>query len=187
MSANLQYENVGATICCWSTNSGTAVPKQAYVHDFLSMQACMSSIPGTHFAMHHDDHLMVNAFCRFPTWENVHYAGGEELPVWVQNPKQRAELLTVAVASTAGEHLTPAQQLKLQELLDEFADIFSPGRKSLGLINPDLGITHIIDTGLAEPVTQAPYRHSHYEQLFLREQLDDLLLQGCIRPSKGPG
>ena len=69
-------------------------------------------------------------------------------------------------------------------MLDEFADIFSPDRKSLGLINPDLGITHVIDTGLAEPVTQATYWHSHYEQLLLREQLDDLLLQGCIRPSK---
>ena len=103
--------------------------------------------------MHPDDY---HAFCCFPTWENVQFAGGEELPVWVKAPMQRIELLTVAVASTAGEHLTPTQQLELQKLLDKFADIFSPDRKSLALVNPDLGITYVIDTGLEEPVTQAP-------------------------------
>lgn len=80
--------------------------------------------------------------------------------------------------------VTPTQQLEVQKLLEEFADIFSPDKKSLGLINPDLGITRVIDTGLTEPVTQGPYRHSHYEQLFQREQLDNLILQGCTRPSK---
>ena len=59
---------------------------------------------GPTLQMHPDEYQMVNAFCRFPAWENVHFAGGEELPVWVKDPMQRAEFLTVAVASTAGEH-----------------------------------------------------------------------------------
>ena len=90
------------------------------------MQPYASSVAGTHFAMHPDDYKWVNAFCRLPTWENVHFAGGEELPVWVQDPMQRAELLMAAVASMAGEHLTPTQQLELQNLLEKYADIFNP-------------------------------------------------------------
>jgi len=154
------------------------------MQDFLSMQPCISSIARTHFAMHDDDHLLVNSFCRIPTWERVHFDGNEELPIWVNEPRKRAELLTVAVMSCASNHLTLMQQQELQALLDEFADVFSPGRTQLGLIDPALGLEHVIDTGDADPVTQVPYRHSHYESVFLREQVDDFLLQGAIRPSK---
>jgi len=39
----------------------------------------------------------------------------------------------------------------------------------MGLIDPELGLEHMIDTGDADPVTQVPYRRSHYESVFLRE------------------
>ena len=78
--------------------------------------------------MHGSDHLLVNSFYCIPTWENVHFDGNEELPICVNEPRKRAELLTVAMASVASSHLTINQQQDLQALLDECADVFSRGR-----------------------------------------------------------
>ena len=72
------------------------------------------------------------------------------------------------------------------ELLNEFSDIFSDSSADLGLINPKLETEHVIDKGNADPFTQVPYQLSHYEERFLKEQLDSLLVQGCIRPSSSP-
>ena len=90
---------------------------------------------------------------------------------------------SVAVTSVNDSHLTDQQRLDLQSLLDEFSDIFSDDSANLGFVSESTGICHSIDTGLAEPITQAPYQLSKYEQEFLRGQLDSLLEQGCIRTS----
>lgn len=53
----------------------------------------------------------------------------------------------------------------------------------LALCLQEFEISHKIDTGLAEGVTQVPYQLSKYQQQFLKEQLEFLLEQGCIMPS----
>ena len=181
MNPTILTETLDAHACSWS-----AIPSSSQVHsvrDFISLSACCSQVPSSHFALHNSDIQSVNAFCRFPDWEQVHFAGNVSLPLWVSNAEERAELLSVAVASAQDQRLTAAELAELQTLLNDYSDIFSESSDDLGLVSPDYNISHAIDTGLAEPITQVPYQLSKYEQDFLQEQLQSLLRQGCIRPS----
>ncbi|XP_073007459.1 uncharacterized protein [Typha latifolia] len=66
----------------------------------------------------------------------------------------------------------------------EFPDIFP--EDILGL-PPDRGVEFIIDLiPGAGPVSKAPYRMAPKEMEELREQIDDLLCRGLIRPSSSP-
>lgn len=119
-----------------------------------------------------------------PDWEIVHFPGNTNLPDWTSHAAHSADMVSVAVTSVNNSHLTYQQRLDMQSLLDEFSDIFSDDSANLGFVSKSTGICHSIDTGLAEPITQAPYQLSRYEQEFLRKQLSSLLEQGCIRTSK---
>ncbi len=167
--------------CCWTEQPGAQVNHALL--DFLTLQPCASVIPSVHNAAHAEDGFSVNAFSRIPDWENVHFAGHVDLPHWRSHTPYSADLTSVAVTSVNDSHLTDQQRSDLQSLLDEFLDIFSDNSANLGFISKSTGICHSIDTGLAEPITQVPYKLSKYEQDFLRGQLDSLLEQGCIRPS----
>ena len=136
-----------------------------------------------HTAAHAQDALSVNAFSRMPNWENVHFTGNTNLPARTSHAAHSADLISVAVTSVNDSHLTDQQRSDLQSLLDEFSDIFSDDSANLGFVSESTGICHSIDTGLAEPIMQAPYQLSKYEQDFLRKQLNSLLEQGCIRTS----
>ena len=117
------------------------------------------------------------------TLEKVRYAGGEELPIWEQKSRLRPEPLPMAMASMAGQR-NPCSNWHCKDLIDEIAEIFGYDRTNLGLVHLDLSFSHGIDTGVAQPVSQAPYRHSHQEPLIVQEPLDDLLMQACVSPAE---
>jgi hypothetical protein len=93
--------------------------------------------------------------------------------------------ITNAVIEPTGASLTPEQKEELDALLTSFADIFCETHGGApGHFSPGLGIFHQISTGDAKPVTQRPYRYSHFEQQFIIDTVRKLLDQGLIRPSK---
>jgi hypothetical protein len=47
-------------------------------------------------------------------------------------------------------------------------------------------VTHFIDTGNFQPLSSAPYRCSLKEKEALNKQLDEMLSQGAVIPSKSP-
>jgi hypothetical protein len=79
--------------------------------------------------------------------------------------------------------LTPEQQQRLYQLLEEYQDIIAneddpPGRTDL--------VTHNIITEEVLPIKQRPYRLSPGEHEFVGKEIDHMLDQGIIRPSTGP-
>ena len=63
------------------------------------------------------------------------------------------------------------------------ADIFSVDDFDIGRCNM---YKHSIDTGLARPIRQAPYRLVHALRDQLRLELDEMLEHGLISPSNSP-
>ena len=75
----------------------------------------------------------------------------------------------------------PELQLReLQKFKERYKDVLSdtPGRTNL--------VCHNIPTGDAPPVRLPPYRLAHKSQEVLREEIQNLLNQGIIRPSTSP-
>lgn len=64
--------------------------------------------------------------------------------------------------------------------------LFSRDPGDEGEVPAHLHEEHSIKTGSAPAVSSRPYQHSHFEKLWLKDKLDDLLLQGIIRPYTGP-
>ena len=79
-----------------------------------------------------------------------------------------------------GTNLTTQQQNDLDNLVDEYQDVFSdtPGRTDV--------VEHVINTGYASPIHLAPYRTPHSAHEFLRSEIKTLLRQGIIVPSDCP-
>jgi hypothetical protein len=89
---------------------------------------------------------------------------------------ERSQAATSCLALEAGEQQT-------SELMAEFADVFAelPG------LPPDREVEFVIHVfpGTA-PISKAPYRMAPVELLELKQQVQDLLDRGLVRPSTSP-
>ena len=140
-------KDVGAIFCAWSCEASPYGPQHVHLQDFFPMQLQVftSCIPSTLFAVLHDDYPLVNTICCLSTWKNMHVAGDEKLPICISYPGQRAEVLTMSVASIADVYLTRWQQAELQDSPDKPAGIFSEGRTGLGRMYPETNVQHVLN------------------------------------------
>ncbi|UYV83325.1 hypothetical protein LAZ67_23000532, partial [Cordylochernes scorpioides] len=71
-------------------------------------------------------------------------------------------------------------QERLQQILAKYTDLFSPrlGRTNLA--------KHQIHTEDAKPIKHKPYRVSAKERTIIKDQIDEMLEEGIIRPSSSP-
>ncbi|UYV66907.1 hypothetical protein LAZ67_4003288, partial [Cordylochernes scorpioides] len=78
------------------------------------------------------------------------------------------------------ENLSPKEQKELKQVLERYGDLFSSrlGRTNLA--------KHRIDTKDAKPIKHKPYRVSAKERDIIKEQIDEMLTEGIIRPSSSP-
>ncbi|UYV68373.1 hypothetical protein LAZ67_5004125 [Cordylochernes scorpioides] len=78
------------------------------------------------------------------------------------------------------ENLSPKEQKELKQVLERYGDLFSSrlGRTNLA--------KHRIDTEEAKPIKHKPYRVSAKERDIIKEQIDEMLTEGIIRPSSSP-
>ncbi|UYV78152.1 STK39 [Cordylochernes scorpioides] len=78
------------------------------------------------------------------------------------------------------ENLSPKEQKELKQVLERYGDLFSSrlGRTNLA--------KHRIDTEDAKPIKHKPYRVSAKERDIIKEQIDEMLTEGIIRPSSSP-
>ena len=79
--------------------------------------------------------------------------------------------------------MSQADKELVKQLLIEFTGVFSQSDEDLGLTHLT---EHVIDTGNAHPVKQAPRRVPLAYTWEDKKALDKLLKQGCIRPSNSP-
>ncbi|UYV71114.1 hypothetical protein LAZ67_8001791, partial [Cordylochernes scorpioides] len=82
--------------------------------------------------------------------------------------------------SQINENLSPKEQKELKQVLERYGDLFSSrlGRTNL--------TKHRIDTEDAKPIKHKPYRVSAKERDIIKEQIDEMLTEGIIRPSSSP-
>lgn len=76
-----------------------------------------------------------------------------------------------------------SDEASIKALLEEFQDVF---QDKLPGLPPQREVTHIIDTGDAEPINRPPFKMSPLELEELRKQLKELLELRLIRPSTSP-
>src|SRR5277367_228507 len=95
---------------------------------------------------------------------------GEE--VRPQTPREKLDVFK--------EHLTPAQQKRVTELLDRFHDRFEPTRE------PVKGYRFEIDTGAAKPIRVSPYRVSPKKKAEMKTAIGEMLREGVIEESRSP-
>jgi hypothetical protein len=82
-----------------------------------------------------------------------------------------------------GTTLTGEQQAEVTALCDEFVDLFATEPQQMGHV---LNVQHTIKTEGKGPISRRPHRASHVEQEIIRAEVNELLAQGVIRPSKSP-
>ena len=78
---------------------------------------------------------------------------------------------------TIAEHLNPTQRAQLQNLLEEYEEVF---RNQLGRTSM---AEHRIITENASPIRLPPYRIPHAHRNAVRVELDEMLKDGIIEPS----
>ncbi|UYV74813.1 hypothetical protein LAZ67_12001112 [Cordylochernes scorpioides] len=78
------------------------------------------------------------------------------------------------------ENSSPKEQKELKQVLERYGDLFSSrlGRTNLA--------KHRIDTEDAKPIKHKPYRVSAKERGIIKDQIDEMLTEGIIRPSSSP-
>ena len=79
-----------------------------------------------------------------------------------------------------GTNLTTQQQNDLDNLVDEYRDVFSDTPRRMDVVE------HVINTGDAYPIRLSPYRTPQSAHEFLRNEIKTLLQQGIIVPSHSP-
>lgn len=77
----------------------------------------------------------------------------------------------------------PANKPGLIDALYEYADVFQLPGQALG--NTPL-VKHVIETGGHAPIAQRPYRVPQSRRKALKENIDEMLNEGIIRPSTSP-
>ncbi|KAJ8028019.1 hypothetical protein HOLleu_30140 [Holothuria leucospilota] len=81
----------------------------------------------------------------------------------------------------SSEGLTEGEKGVLFELLGEFRNVFCCEGEPLGKTGV---VKHVIDTGNAHPVRQAPRRLPYHHKLQAQIEVENMLEQGVISPSK---
>ena len=79
--------------------------------------------------------------------------------------------------------LTSSQQAQLQNLINEYRDIFALSPQELGRTN---WVQHTINTQGAPPIRMRPYRVPEAQKERIENCIDEMLEQGIIRPSASP-
>jgi len=72
---------------------------------------------------------------------------------------------------------------QLKTLICKYHKCFSSHSKSP---DPALGVTHSIETGVARPVNCAPYKASPAQRIAIENQINEMLTDNIIEPSKSP-
>ena len=80
-------------------------------------------------------------------------------------------------------NLTTSEFVRIKKLLSRYKKRFL--KKGHAVTQTDL-IGHTIDTGNARPTNQAPYRAGPKEREIIEIQVDQMLVDNIIRPSKSP-
>ncbi|UYV62591.1 hypothetical protein LAZ67_2001247 [Cordylochernes scorpioides] len=78
------------------------------------------------------------------------------------------------------ENLAYTEKEQLKQVLERYEDLFSSGLGRSNLAK------HRIDTEGAKPIKHKPYRASAKEREIIKEQIDEMLRDGIIRPSSSP-
>ncbi|UYV65660.1 hypothetical protein LAZ67_3004992, partial [Cordylochernes scorpioides] len=78
------------------------------------------------------------------------------------------------------ENLAYKEKEQLKQVLERYEDLFSSGLGRSNLVK------HRIDTEGAKPIKHKPYRVSAKEREIIKEQIDEMLRDGIIRPSSSP-
>ena len=81
------------------------------------------------------------------------------------------------------QELTTEQDQALNQLLNEYEDIFAAELHELGRVNQ---VQHIIDTGNERPIRQRAYRATLPDQQFISEEIQKMVNAGIARPSTSP-
>ena len=117
---------------------------------------------------------------------------GSFIPTQVPQTSRREEV--VATVSSNLSHdwahnlvqssaLTDEQKNQVEQLLEEFKSVFSQSSTDYG--RTEL-IEHQIDTGAAHPIRQPPRRIPQHLRMNVDEQIDSMLDNGIIEPSRSP-
>ncbi|KAF5778414.1 putative nucleotidyltransferase, Ribonuclease H [Helianthus annuus] len=109
-------------------------------------------------------------------------------PIQFHGLKKLAQ--SCAIAHYFHLHLLPSQEAPLpqvppdiQQLLDEFSQVFQP---PIGL-PPTRPQDHVISLlPNSTPVAVRPYRYPHFQKQEVERLVNDMLVQGIIRPSSSP-
>ncbi|UYV64996.1 hypothetical protein LAZ67_3002688 [Cordylochernes scorpioides] len=78
------------------------------------------------------------------------------------------------------ENLAYTEKEQLKQVLERYEDLFPSGLGRSNLAK------HRIDTEGAKPIKHKPYRVSAKEREIIKEQIDEMLRDGIIRPSSSP-
>ena len=89
-----------------------------------------------------------------------------------------------SVLDTLPTDVSPDQRKQVQDLLEEYVDIFSSGTYDMGRTNL---IEHTIDTGSNRPIRQALRRHPRTQLDEIDNQVNGLLENELIEPAASPG
>ncbi|UYV68140.1 hypothetical protein LAZ67_5003163, partial [Cordylochernes scorpioides] len=102
------------------------------------------------------------------------------LPAEVKFIEKLEQINNDKIQFQINKNLSPKEQEDLKQILSKYADLFSPrlGRTNLA--------KHRIDTEDAKPIKHKPYRVSPKERDIIKDQIDEMLKEGIIRPSSSP-
>ncbi|UYV71271.1 hypothetical protein LAZ67_8002457 [Cordylochernes scorpioides] len=102
------------------------------------------------------------------------------LPAEVKFIEKLEQINNDEIQFQINKNLSPKEQEDLKQILIKYADLFSPrlGRTNLA--------KHWIDTEDAKPIKHKPYRVRPKERDIIKDQIDEMLKEGIIRPSSSP-
>ena len=101
----------------------------------------------------------------------------------VPQPEKPAADIPDVPIDFSNSALTESQQKQLQQLINEYRDVFALSPEELGRTN---WVQHTVDTGEAAPIRMRPYRVPEAQKEKIEKCIDDMLDQGVIRPSTSP-
>lgn len=81
------------------------------------------------------------------------------------------------------ENLDTQQRMQVEKLLQKYHDLFNTNFKST---KPICSVKHTINTGNNKSIHQMPYRAGRKEKEAIKQQVQDMLEKGIIRPSRSP-
>ena len=129
-----------------------------------------------------DEHRTIPAGAQVGTCEEIAMeerpSKSESFPVGSGFPKH-----LVGLAERSASHLTQQQRMKMEDTLQEFADVFSKGDADLGRTGL---VKHRIDTGDARPIKHVPRRIPPARREEMQQAVKDMERQGLVERSDSP-